>query len=55
MQGHFSSYFNDYDIYAVMFRNNHSRRLDVIHHIDDITKYSEYINFDNVLNKIING
>jgi len=46
---HFSSYFNDYDIYAVMFRNNHSRRLDVIHHIDDITEY--FLEIDQIYDK----
>lgn len=36
---HITNNLSNYDIYAVMFRNNHNKRNDVFHHIDEITEY----------------
>jgi len=41
---HFSNYFNDYDIYAISFRNSHNKRINNFHHIDNLTDYYTEIN-----------
>jgi alpha-beta hydrolase superfamily lysophospholipase len=46
---HFSSHFNNYDIYAVMFKNNHARRKNILHHIDNIKEH--FIEIDEIYNK----
>ena len=36
---HFTEKFSNYDIYSIMFKNNHARRNDIIHHVDDIKEH----------------
>lgn len=36
---HFSSFYSEYDIYSIMFKNNHARRKDIIHHVDHLEEH----------------
>ena len=36
---HFTKFFSEYDIYTIMFKNNHARRINIIHHVDHLEEH----------------